>query len=343
MLASTGGISGGGFFLSSDRCVAETSDVEEWRGGTTQGTSSQVELFFARSRASAQAPIFPRTRTEPNRSLNDPCPTSRCTHRWGEEEREGEGSISLDPNNNRSWNGLHLDSLVETENNRKNGAIFDYLRKIFIYVMIPFLLEIYFLECINDSNYKIRYIKFYSWNRSNFSTSKKVVVFFLSREETILKIDTIPSVWKSSSEASLIASRVNAARGIPSILSPRETRDEIQINNRGIICTAACILKHRGGGPDKFVSLTSFQGGEIPFHPYGVATARDEVGGSQAVDERIVEITPSKPHSVEGRRALSHVRKEGKRGSRKDSVEREERPWNPSSALTDESRNQRRR
>ena len=72
------------------------------------------------------------------------------------------GSISLDPNNNRSWNGLHLDSLVETENNRKNGAIFDYLRKIFIYVMIPFLLEIYFLECINDSNYKIRYIKFYS-------------------------------------------------------------------------------------------------------------------------------------------------------------------------------------
>lgn len=56
-------------------------------------------------------------------------------------------------------------------------------------------------------------------------------------------------------------------QGIPSILSPRRDEDEIQINNRGIICTAACILKHRGGGPDKFVSLTSFQGGEIPFHP----------------------------------------------------------------------------
>ncbi|KZC06705.1 hypothetical protein WN55_10618 [Dufourea novaeangliae] len=56
-----------------------------------------------------------------------------------------------------------------------------------------------------------------------------------------------------------------------------------------------------------------------------VATARDEVTGSQAVGERFVEITPSKPHSAEGRRALSHVRKEGKRGSRKDSDEREER------------------
>lgn len=79
----------------------------------------------------------------------------------------------------------------------------------------------------------------------------------------------------------------------------------------------------KGGEADKFVSLTSFQGGEIPFPT--VATTRDEVRGSQAVDERIVEITPSKLHSAEGRQALSHVRKEGKRGSRKDSVEREER------------------
>lgn len=91
--------------------------------------SSQVELFFARSRASAQAPRRFFLEREQNRSLNDPCRTSRCTHRRGGERG---GSISLDPNNNRSWNGLHLDSLAETANNRKKRSDFKLSRKIFI-------------------------------------------------------------------------------------------------------------------------------------------------------------------------------------------------------------------
>lgn len=49
--------------------------------------------------------------------------------------------------------------------------------------MIPLLLEIYFLGWINDSIRIRSDVKFYS------STSGKVVVFFFSREETILKID----------------------------------------------------------------------------------------------------------------------------------------------------------
>lgn len=137
MLASTGGISGGGFFLSSDRCVAETSESVEWRGGTTQGTSSQVELFFARSRACTSTDFSSNeNRTEPK--FERPLSNFSVYPPLRRRGRGEGGSISLDPNNNRSWNGLHLDSLVETENNRKNGAIFDYLRKIFIYVVIPF-------------------------------------------------------------------------------------------------------------------------------------------------------------------------------------------------------------
>lgn len=175
---------GRSFFLSSDRCVAETSDAP-CSGEEEQGMSSQVELFFARSRASAQAPRRFFLEREPNRSLNDPCRTSRCTHRRGGERG---GSISLDPNNNRSWNGLHLDSLAETANNRKNGAILNYRGKYLFqdYVVIPLLLEIYFLGWINDSIRIRSDVKFYSSKSIEFfDVGESCCLLFLARRNNL--------------------------------------------------------------------------------------------------------------------------------------------------------------
>lgn len=173
---------GRSFFLSFlDRCVPETSDPP-CRGDEERVKST---LFFARSRASAQAPhrFFLRTRTEPK--------FERPLSNFSTVEGGGGGSIPLDPNNNRSWNGLHLDS--PAANNRKNGGIFNYRAKYLFRIVIPFLLEIYFLGWINYSIRIRSYIRFLR-DRSQLeicriSRRRDKVVVFLFLEETILKID----------------------------------------------------------------------------------------------------------------------------------------------------------
>lgn len=150
-MLATGGISGGAsssLFWTDAFPRRAILRVEETRNESSRRFSSLDRALLHKHRTDFSS------EREPNRSLNDPCRTSPRLREGGG------GSIPLDPNNNRSWNGLHLDS--PAANNRKNGGIFNYRAKYLFRIVIPFLLEIYFLGWINYSIRIRSYIRFYS-------------------------------------------------------------------------------------------------------------------------------------------------------------------------------------
>lgn len=64
---------------------------------------------------------------------------------------------------------------------------------------------------------------------------------------------------------------------------------------------------------------------------WSVQNLEAKLKARRVVDEWIVEYTPSKPHLTEGRRVLSHVRKKGTRGCRKERCgrKRKRKKWKP--------------